>query len=83
MRKTVTREELLQHLNKRLAGYGHCDGCHFAGPIRVLTEPRDNGMNWSPFVALVCGGRPAGGCRRIAQIILDDAAAEYNVLEPW
>lgn len=80
-RKLVSPERLLRLLNQRLENYGHCHNCHFAGPIRRLDTPEDDGRNWSRFVALVCANGVAGGCARIAERILDDATAEYNLWE--
>lgn len=80
-RKLVTGERLLQLLNQRLEGYGHCHACHFVGPIRPLGELADDGRNWSRFVPLVCASSVGSGCARIAERILDDAADEYNLSE--
>ncbi len=79
VRKLVTPERLLKLLNQRLEGYGHCHSCRFAGPIRRLDEPTDDGRNWSHFVPLVCSDGIGSGCARIAERILDDAALEYNL----
>jgi hypothetical protein len=81
-RKLVSPEWLLRLLNKRLASYGHCHACHFAGPIRRLEEPDDDGRNWSRFVPLVCESGIASGCARLAERILDDAIVEYNLSDP-
>jgi hypothetical protein len=81
-RKLVSPEALLLLLNQRLASYGHCHACHFAGPIRRLEEPEDDGRNWSRFVALVCESETAAGCARLAERILDDAVADYNLSDP-
>ena len=78
-RKLVSPDRLLRLLNQRLEAYGHCHNCHFAGPIRRLPEPADDGRNWSRFVSLVCANGVAGGCARIAERILSDAAEEYNL----
>ncbi|HET8655175.1 MAG TPA: hypothetical protein VFL93_06650 [Longimicrobiaceae bacterium] len=80
-RKLVSPERLLRLLNKRLDSYGHCHGCRFAGPVRRLEEPEDDGRNWSRFIALVCNGGVAGGCARLAERIIDDATHEYNLWE--
>lgn len=80
-RKLVSPDRLLRLLNQRLEGYGHCHNCHFAGPIRRLKEPADDGRNWSRYVTLVCANSVAGGCARIAERILQDAAQEYNLWE--
>lgn len=79
VRKLVTPERLLKLLNQRLEGYGHCHSCRFAGPIRCLEEPTDDGRNWSHFVPLVCSDGIGSGCTRIAERILGDAALEYNL----
>src|SRR5688572_2867140 len=81
-RKLVSPERLLRLLNQRLEGYGHCQTCSFAGPIRVLSELADDGRNWSRFVPLVCSEGLGSGCKRIAERILDDAAREYNLRLP-
>jgi len=81
-RKLVSPERLLRLLNQRLEGYGHCHTCRFAGPIRLLEEPTDDGRNWSHFVPLVCTDGVASGCKRIAERILDDAALEFNLRIP-
>jgi hypothetical protein len=81
-RKIVSADSLLQHLNQRLDGYGHCQSCHFAGPIRLLDATTDDGRNWSNFVPLVCSDEVGSGCIRIAERILADAAREYNLLVP-
>lgn len=78
-RKVVTPERLLQLLNQRLENYGHCHTCHFVGPIRALASEADDGRNWNRSVAFVCSEGMGSGCKRIAQRILDDAAAEYNL----
>ena len=78
-RRLVTAERLLAVLNDRLKGYGHCRSCEFAGPIRRLPEPDEDGRNWSRYVALVCTSGIASGCVRSAERILDDAAREYNL----
>lgn len=79
VRKVVGPERLLALLNERLEGYGHCHACRFVGPIHPLEEPTDDGRNWNFFIPLVCSDEIGSGCRRIAERILDDAAAEYNV----
>lgn len=81
-RKLVGPERLLRLLNQRLEGYGNCHNCHFVGPIRRLEEPEEDGRNWSRFIALVCTSGVAGGCARLAERIIDDAAREYNLREP-
>jgi hypothetical protein len=81
-RKLVMPEQLLQLLNHRLEGYGHCHACRFAGPIRTLDEPMDDGRNWSNFVPLVCSDGVGSGCKRIADRILADAALEFNLRTP-
>jgi hypothetical protein len=78
-RKLVSPERLLRLLNERLDGYGHCHTCRFVGPIRELEELADDGRNWSRYVPLVCSDGVGSGCKRIAERILDDAAAEYNL----
>lgn len=78
-RKLVSPERLLRLLNQRLEAYGNCHSCHFAGPIRRLDEPAEDGRNWSRFVALVCSSSLAGGCARLAERIIDDATREYNL----
>lgn len=78
-RKRVHPERLLLLLNNRLEAYGHCRSCRFAGPIRRLAEPADDGRNWSRYVALVCESGVASGCARAAERILSDAASEYNL----
>lgn len=80
-RKLVSPDRLLRLLNQRLENYGHCHKCHFAGPIRRLDSPAEDGRNWSRYVALVCANAVAGGCARIAERILQDAAEEYNLWE--
>lgn len=78
-RKLVSPERLLLLLNQRLESYGHCHACRFVGPIRALDDVADDGRNWSRSVAFVCSEGMASGCKRIAQRILDDASAEYNL----
>ncbi|CAN5803022.1 hypothetical protein BH23GEM6_BH23GEM6_15850 [soil metagenome] len=80
-KKNVTPERLLKVLNERLDGYGHCGSCHFAGPIRRLPDPEEDGRNWSRFIALVCTSAVGSGCTRVAERIIQDAAQEYNLLE--
>jgi hypothetical protein len=81
-RKVVGPDRLLRLLNQRLESYGHCHNCKFVGPIRPLAEAGEDGRNWSRFVALVCTDGVASGCKRIAERILDDASAEYNLRLP-
>lgn len=78
-RKRLTPEQLLLVLNERLRGYGHCESCHFAGPIRRLVEPESDGRNWSRYIALVCTTSVASGCVRVAERIIGDAVGEYNL----
>ena len=78
-RKLVSAERLLRLLNQRLEGYGHCHGCSLAGPIKRLSDPAEDGRNWSRFIPLVCGNASAGGCIRLAERIIDDATREYNL----
>lgn len=78
-RKLVSPERLLRLLNQRLENYGHCHTCRFVGPIRALADEAEDGRNWSRSVAFVCSDGIGSGCKRIAQRILDDAAAEYNL----
>jgi hypothetical protein len=78
-RKVVSPERLLRLLNQRLENYGHCHACRFVGPIRALDDETEDGRNWSQSVAFVCSQGMGSGCKRIAQRILDDAAAEYNL----
>ena len=80
-RKLVSPDRLLRLLNQRLEGYGHCHGCSLAGPIKRLSEPAEDGRNWSRFIPLVCGNASAGGCIRLAERIIDDATREYNLWE--
>lgn len=79
-RRLVEPEALLALLNERLDAYGQCYGCQFAGPIRRLSEPAEDGRNWSRFLALSCSNRLVGGCARLAQRIVDDAGTEYNLI---
>lgn len=81
-RKLVSSERLLVLLNQRLETYGHCDRCRFAGPIRRLRDPEEDGRNWSRFIALVCVSGVAAGCSRLAERIIQDAAQEYNLRDP-
>lgn len=81
-RTLVTPERLLQLLNQRLAGYGHCPDCRLTGPIRPLGQPDDDGRNWSRYIALVCANQAGPGCARLADRIIDDATKEFNVLWP-
>lgn len=81
-RKLVSPERLLRLLNQRLENYGHCHTCRFVGPVRGLQDEADDGRNWSRSVAFVCSDGMGSGCKRIAQRILDDAAAEYNLRSP-
>lgn len=81
-RKLVSPERLLVLLNQRLETYGHCHSCRFAGPIRRLREPDDDGRNWSRYIALVCLDGVSGGCSRLAERIIADATQEYNLREP-
>ena len=81
-RKLVSPERLVRLLNQRLENYGHCHTCRFVGPIRVLEDEAEDGRNWSRSVAFVCSDGMGSGCKRIAQRILDDAAAEYNLRAP-
>lgn len=81
-RKAVSPERLLRLLNQRLEGYGHCHSCRFAGPIRPLEEPAEDGRNWSRFVPFVCSDGMGSGCKRIAERILEDASLEYNLQLP-
>jgi hypothetical protein len=78
-RKHVSAEYLLQLLNQRLESYGHCHTCHFAGPIRRLAEPEDDGRNWSRYIPLVCSTAVKPGCSRAAERIIADASLEYNL----
>ena len=80
-RKLVSPERLLELLNQRLAAYGHCHNCRFAGPIKRLEEERPDGRNWSRYIPLTCGSQTAGGCSRVANRIIDDATLEYNLHE--
>ena len=80
-RKLVSPDRLLRLLNQRLEGYGHCHGCSLAGPIKRLSEPAEDGRNWSRFIPLVCGNASAGGCIRLAERIIDVATREYNLWE--
>lgn len=83
LRKLVESDKLLALLNQRLESYGHCHSCRFVGPIRILDELADDGRNWSHFVPFVCSDGVGSGCRRIAERILDDAAAEYNLVNKF
>ena len=78
-RKLVEPDALILLLNQRLENYGHCHSCHFVGPVRLLEEVADDGRNWSHSVPFVCSEGVGSGCKRIAQRILQDAAAEYNL----
>ncbi len=79
-RKLVSPKQLLDLLNHRLEGYGHCGHCTIAGPVRYLDEVAVDGRNWSTYLPLVCSEDVGSGCRRIAERIIDDAAAEYNLV---
>ncbi len=78
-RKLVSPDRLLRLLNERLESYGHCHSCRFAGPIRRLDVPADDGRNWSRYVALVCSNGVAGGCARLAERIIEETTREYNL----
>lgn len=81
-RKLVSPERLLVLLNQRLETYGQCSRCRFAGPIRRLKDPEEDGRNWSRYIALVCLNGVSGGCSRLAERIIGDAAQEYNLVDP-
>lgn len=81
-RKLVSPERLLALLNQRMEAYGQCHSCRFAGPIRWLKDPEDDGRNWSRYIALVCLNGVSGGCSRLAERIIDDAVQEYNLVDP-
>lgn len=81
-RKLVSPERLLILMNQRLETYGQCHSCRFAGPIRRLRDPEEDGRNWSRYIALVCRSGISGGCARLAERIIGDAAREYNLLDP-
>lgn len=78
-RKFVTAEALLELLNDRLATYGQCHACRFAGPIRPLRTPEEDGRNWSVHIPFVCSNRLSGGCKRLAHRIIAEAAVDYNI----
>lgn len=81
-RKLVSPERLLVLLNQRMGAYGNCHSCRFAGPIRRLREPDEDGRNWSRFIALVCHNGVSAGCSRLAERIIADASREYNLRDP-
>lgn len=80
-RKQVSPEYLLQILNQRLDAYGHCHSCRFAGPVRLLPEPEEDGRNWSRYLPLVCSTAVQPGCTRVAERIIADASLEFNLSE--
>lgn len=80
-RKPVSPDYLLQVLNQRLDAYGHCHSCRFAGPVRRLAEPEEDGRNWSRYIPLVCSTSVQPGCARAAERIIADASLEYNLSE--
>lgn len=81
VRKLVSAEALLDLLNDRLATYGQCHACRFAGPIRPLRSEEPDGRNWSVHIPFVCSNRLSGGCKRLAHRIIAEAAVEYNLSE--
>jgi len=81
MRRPVSGVYLLEVLNQRLARYGHCQDCRFAGPIKRLKEATPDGLNWSRYLALTCQGELPAGCRRTAERVLADVAREYNLIQ--
>ncbi len=76
-RQQVTAEELIATLNERLAQYEDCEGCYIECAAVPLSEPEDEGCNWSPKVIISGGATEA--CQRIAVRLVEQATDEYDV----
>lgn len=78
-RQLVSREELLQILNKRIMA--HPDGgpdCSMPGPVYELKDPDAEGVNWE--VTIVRGsGIEATECAKAFRRVIAEARKAYNL----
>lgn len=80
-RKKVSQDALLEVLNNHLAEYEQCEDCEVARPPYRLRSPREDGLNWSPFVQLRCHGKSTEACARVVPQLVGEIAARYNLVE--
>ena len=78
-RETVSEEALLEWLNRELAKHDECDDCRFTSVTRLRGTDSD-GCNWSS-PNLRCSGRPVGVCHAVANELVVQAQAHFNLKE--
>lgn len=78
-RQIVSGEELLKWLNVELAKHDECDDCRFTSVMRLRGTDAD-GCNWSS-PTLRCSGRPVAPCHAVANELVTQAQARFNLAE--
>jgi hypothetical protein len=78
MRNYLTESELLAKLNLELQSDETCADCRFEPPIRRVSPPRADGLNWSPdSLILRCSGAPVEVCKNHARATVARIAREF------
>lgn len=78
-REIVSEEDLLVWLNAELQKHDVCGQCRFTSVMR-LRGTDAVGCNWSS-PNLRCSGRPAAFCQPIANELVAQAQARFNLTE--
>ena len=81
MRQYVSRQELHELLNERLAKSADCEEIRFSDHILPYQEPDEDGCNWSPDTILT--GQSPQLCLREAAAVVVWARGRYNLLSEW
>lgn len=76
-REVLSEEKLLDWLNAELAKHDICEDCRFTSVMR-LRGTDAAGCNWSS-PNLRCSGRPAAPCQPIANELVGQAQARFNL----
>lgn len=76
-KQIVSEKELLGWLNAELSKHDECDDCRFTSIMRLRGTDAD-GCNWSP-PNLRCSGRPFDPCAAIANELVVQAHARFNL----
>ncbi|MDO9579029.1 MAG: hypothetical protein Q7J06_00430, partial [Bacteroidales bacterium] len=76
-RTFLSETDLLGWMNAELSKHEQCDGCRFTS-VLLLREEDDDGCNWSS-TNLNCSGVPAAVCHPVADHVVVQAKARFNV----
>jgi hypothetical protein len=76
-REIVSEQQFRGWMNAQMQRHEECSDCHF-GRIMKLQGTDETGCNWSEPV-LGCSGQPTGVCLPIAQQVLAQGRAKFNL----